>query len=431
MAEKDESMKTSAAVIEEIEAKIEDLWLKRKGEVESELEERIKVERETAAKKIEAIEKELGKGRAILKDYRSVVSEFESERASLQRQIKEHFEKAVGYQTEIEKMAGQTMEELRLVNDLSKKLEAVQHSAEDKVNTFRKDLEERFGIEAQLPEAKEEDELKVDLEQELIKLRKIKELLEAESVVTVESVEGDEVEVETPGEEEREEGNEARESTPATLPEVDNGIPPASEVVEQSVAEEAEEAEEAGEESERSEEPAAGEKALKGEKENFQNLFEALEKFRRVEARNGNGEVSFFQNEDKIVLDGEYMVASIDESMEEAKRLYLKLDQTDSPKEQFFIKQEIINHQEILRKYILRNLKMCDKENASLPGFTAEILNVEILRDFLEKLSMENWSNPAEFNGFRAQIEALKDSYYARITPPVNYLRSLIEELGA
>lgn len=416
MAEKDANMKTSAAVIEEIETKIESLWLKRKEEVENELEERIRAQKEEAAKKIEAIEKELEKGRTILKDYRAVVVEFESERVSLQRQIKEHFEKAVEYQTEIERMAGQTMEELRLVDELNKRLETVQHSAEDKVNSFRKDLEERFGIDAQLPESKEEDELKVDLEQELIKLRKIKELLETETIA------GGDLEGEAPVEAVEAEGGD-EEPVPSTVPEVNDNIPSAGEVVEQSLAEEA------GETSE--EEAPVGQVVMDEEKENFQNLFEALEKYRRVEARNGNGEISFFQNNGKILLDGEYMVASIDESLEEAKRLYMKLNQTESPKEQFFIKQEIINHQEILRKYILRNLKMCEKENASLPGFTAEILNVDILRDILEKLSMENWSNPVDFDSFRAQIEALKDAYYARITPPVAYLRSLIDELGA
>ncbi len=411
MAENDATEKTSVNAIEEIETKIESLWLKRKEEVENELEERIRSEKEEAAKRIEAIEKELEKGRAILKDYRLVVTEFESERASLQRQIKEHFEKAVEYQTEIEKMAGQTMEELRLVDELNNRLEAVQTSAEDKVNSYRKDLEERFGIVAQLPESKEEDELKVDLEQELGKLRKIKAILEAEVV------QAEEPEPEVPVEVEEEEPG------PSTLPEINESIPPVGEVVEQTLAEEAEgmAEEEAQEEAE----------TLEEEKENFQNLFEALELYRKIEARNGNGEISFFQKDERIILDGEYMVASIDESLEEAKRLYLKLDQTESPKEQFFIKQEIINHQEILRKYILRNLKMCERENAVLPGFTAEILNLDILKDILEKLSMENWSNPADFSAFRTQIEALKDAYYARITPPVHYLRSLMEELKA
>jgi len=117
--------------------------------------------------------------------------------------------------------------------------------------------------------------------------------------------------------------------------------------------------------------------------------------------------------------------------LEEAKKLYLKLSQTESPKEQFFIKQEIINQQEILRKYILRNLKMCEREGAVLPEFTTAILNLDSLKDILEKLSMENWSNPGDFNSFRTLIESLKDAYYAKITPPVYYLKSLIEELGA
>jgi hypothetical protein len=410
MAEKDVNMKDSVVVIEEIEAKIEELWRKRKEEVEQDLEEKIRAEKEEAGKKIEAIEMELERGRAILKDYRTVITEFESERTSLQRQIKEHFEKAIECQTEIEKMAGQTMEELRLVSDLNTKLEALQHSAEDKVNGFRKDLEEKFGIVAQLPESQEEEELKVDLEQELMKLRKIKEILESETPV-VEDSEADEVES----------GLEPA-PVPPSEPETEVTVPPVDEVVEQSLVEEAGETEGG--------EAPPEDKALEEEKENFQNLFETLEKFRKVEARNGNGEISFFQNEDKILLDGEYMVASIDESLEEAKRLYLKLGQTESPKEQFFIKQEIINHQEILRKYILRNLKMCERENAALPQFTVEILNLDILKDILEKLSMENWSNPTDFNSFRAQIETLKDAYYARITPPVHYLRSLIEELG-
>jgi hypothetical protein len=401
MAEKHVNLKDSIVVIEEIESKMEDLWLKRKEEIERELEARIRSEREEAGKKIEAIERELEKGRAVLQDYRTVVGEFESERATLQRQIKEHFEKAVEYQTEIEKMAGQTMEELRLVNDLNKKLETIHQSAEEKVNGFRKDLEEKFGIVAQLPPSQEEEELKVDLEHELRKLRKIKELLESGNAVA---------------EDIRVEATEAQEAE--VLP-----VPPVAEVVERSLAEEA------GERA--AEETPAEEKSPDEEKDNFQSLFEVLEGYRKIEARNGNGEISFFQKEDKTILDGEYMVASIDESLEEAKRLYLKLAQTESPKEQFFIKQEIINHQEILRKYILRNLKMCEREGAIMPQFTEEILNLDTLKEVLEKLSMENWSNPADFNSFRSQIEALKDAYYAKITPPVYYLQSLIKELGA
>jgi len=413
MADKNVNLKDSVGVIEEIESKMENIWIKRKEEIERELEARIRAEREEAGRKIEAIEREINKGRNVLQDYRTVVSEFETERASLQRQIKEHFDTAVGYQTEIEKMAGLTMEELRLVRDLNTRLDALHQSAEVKVNNFRKDLEEKFGIVAELPESLEEETLKVDLEQELHKLKKIKQILES-GVAEVEEIQA----VET-----------AQHAEPEPEPPVTNAngvplnVPEVSQIIEESVAEEA------GEKAV-PEEPAE-EKSAGQENGNFQSLFEILEGYRKIETRNGNGEISFFQKDRKTILDGEYMVASIDESLEEAKRLYLKLAQTESPKEQFFIKQEIINHQEILRKYILRNLKMCEKEGASLPGYTADILNEDILKEILEKLSMENWSNPADFNSFRSQIEAFKDSYYAKITPPINYLRSLIKELGA
>ncbi len=421
MADKNVNLKDSVNVIEEIESKMESIWIKRKEEIERELEARIRAEREEAGRKIEVIEREINKGRTVLQDYRTVVSEFETERAHLQSQIKEHFDKAVSYQTEIEKMAGLTMEELRLVRELTGKLETLHQSAEVKVNNFRKDLEEKFGIVAELPESLEEEDLKVDLEQELQKLRKIKQILEA-GVVEMEEPRA----VETGKPRALETG---KQEEPEPQPPVTNGngvplnVPEVSQIIEESVAEEA------GEKA-AVEEPAE-EKSAGQENGNFQSLFEILEAYRKIEARNGNGEISFFQKEGKTILDGEYMVASVDESLEEAKRLYLKLAQTESPKEQFFIKQEIINHQEILRKYILRNLKMCEKEGASLPAYTEDILNEDILKEILEKLSMENWSNPADFNSFRSFIEAFKDSYYAKITPPINYLRSLIEELGA
>jgi hypothetical protein len=418
MAEKNVNVKDSVVVIDEIETKLEGLLNKRKEEIERDLEERIRAEKAEADKKLEAIDKEIQKGRGLLHDYRSVINEFETERSAIQRQIKEHFERAVEYQTEIEKKAGMTLEELRMVSELNRKLETLQQSAEEKVNTFRKDLEERFGIVAHLPETKEEEEIKIDLEQELSKLRKIKELLEAEPEAPSTEEPAAEDILESPAEPSALVNNEG---APLNVPEI-------NEVMEEALAQE-----EAGppenEEGGHSEQPE--EAPWTAEKADFQNLFEALEKYRKVETRNGNGEISFFQKDEKIILDGEFMVASIDESLEEAKRLYQKLTQTESPKEQFFIKQEIINHQEILRKYILRNVKMCEKEGAGLPQFTSEILSLDMLKEILEKLSMENWSNPADFRAFQGTVESLKDAYYARITPPVHYLRSLIEELMA
>lgn len=442
MADKTLNTKDSLVIIEEIEGKLEKILTKKKQEIEKELEEKIRTIKEEAEKRIDVIEKELEKGKQILHDYRAVISEFETERTTLQRQVKEHFDKAVSYQTEIEKLASLTLEELRVISDLNKRLENLHLTAEEKINYYRKDLEERFGIVAELPEAPVEEEVKIDLEQELLKLRKIKQLLESETAVLEEEA-AREPRAEAPT------VTAAPVSAQPSEPEAAPTYPEINEVMERTLAQEAEEEarveapetpeatiEEAPVEAptpeakEEAEAPApAEEKEFDEEKESFRRLFEVLEKYRRIEARNGNGEVCFFQNGDKLILDGEHIVASVDESLEEAKRLYLKLSQTESPKEQFFIKQEIINHQELLRKYLLRYVKMSEKEGATLPRFTEEILSLNVLKDVLEKLSMENWSNPADFNAFRSMVETLKDAFYARITPPIAYLRALIDEL--
>ncbi len=151
MEEKPVTIKDSVTVIEEIQSKLEHMLTRRKADIERDLEERIRAEKAEADKKLEAIQKELDKGRGILEDYRLVVNEYETERTSLQGQIKEHFDKAVAFQTEIERMAGLTLEELRYVSDLTAKLDTIHVAAEEKVNGFRKDIEERFGIVAQLP----------------------------------------------------------------------------------------------------------------------------------------------------------------------------------------------------------------------------------------------------------------------------------------
>jgi len=445
MEEKPVNINDSVTVIEEIQSKLEHMLTKRRADIERDLEERIRAEKAEADIKLEAIQQELDKGRGILEDYRAVVNEYETERTTLQGQIKEHFDKAVEFQTEIERMAGLTLEELRYVSDLTAKLDTIHVAAEEKVNGFRKDIEERFGIVAQLPESPEEKDLKVDLEQELAKLRKIKELLEAEPgelpAETVMSPGRAKVPVAETFELAASWAAEpapAPEPEPATVPEIsveadDSGaplsLPEINQVMEQTLAREGEAEEAAGAAEESA--PLPDQPAWAEEKENFQALFEVLERFRKVEPKNGNGEISYFCKDDRIILDGEHMIASIDEAIEEAKRLYAKLTQTESPKEQFFIKQEIINFQEVLRKYVLRNVKLCEREGAVLPQFTADILNLDLLKEILEKLSMENWSNPVEFSGFQTMVESLKDGYYAKITPPALYLKSLIRELGA
>lgn len=403
-------LKESTSVIAEVEKQLERLLAKRKEEIDRELAEKINLEKEEARKRTEQIEKDFEKEREALSDYRAAISEFEAEKANLQGQIKEHFNQALHYQKLIEKMAGLTVEELGRVSLLNQKLDELRQKAELKMAFFRKDLEEKFGIVTEVPETIEKEEMTIDLEQELVKLKKIKELLASENLGRSVEPELEKMRVEvTPTE-------------PAQPPAAEEPIPEVPEIMESAAPPESQPEEEESS----PETPPAGPE----EKENdFEGVFEALEKYRKSDSAHNNGEINYFQKDGRVILDGEYLISAMSKTLEEAKRLYIRLSQTESPKDQFFVKQEILNQQEVLRKIFLRTVKMCERETCSLPQYTSEILNVQVLKDILERLSMGNWSNQDDFSGFDGYINVMKNGYYARITPPLAYLKSILEEL--
>lgn len=404
-------LKESTSIIEEVEKQLEKLLTKKKEDIEKTLLEKINQEKEEAKKRTEQIEREFQREKEALEDYRKTIADIETEKANLQNQIKEHFNQALHYQKLIEKMAGMTVEELGRVSGLNQKLDELRQKAEEKLTLLRKDLEEKFGIIAEVPESFDSEEISVDLEHELVKLKKIKELLAADS----------------PGGDVQKDLEKIREEAWASVPaapfEAEIPIPEVPEIIESAVRSGARQvAEELSEEGIAAEQP-------EGEEESFETVFEALEKYRKTDTTHNNGEINFFQKDQLQILDGEFLISTMSKTLEEAKRLYLRLNQTESPKDQFFVKQEILNQQEILRKVFLRTVKICEKEHCSLPEYTAEILNVQVLREILERLSMGNWSNMEDFSAFDNYISTLKNSYYAMITPPLAYLKSILKEL--
>ena len=414
MAEKNESPKKSVSIIEEIEDQLEDILTKKKQEVEKDLEERIKQEKEEAKKKVDQIEKEVIEEKESLSNFRDMLAEFEGSKADLKIKIKEHLDKAIKFQTDIETLTGQTLEELKKVSEFNEQLEELQQKAGEKVSTLKKDLEEKFGIVAEVPESGELEEADFNLERELSKLKKIKELLETDEDIEPEASEP-----------------EPLEASEETQPEEEQREERESELTEQEAPQPVEE--EQVESKEDEEEPLSEEKRDKEEMKSdvsFNESFETLEKHRKGTCNEENGDVSYFEHNEKIILDGECLISALNNNFEEAQRLYAKLSQTESPKDQFFIKQEIIKYQETLRKLMLRSIRMCEKENCSLPKYTLEILNVDVLKNILEKVSMENWSNQDDFTSFDNYTKALKDAFYSRITPPAFYLKSIIDELN-
>lgn len=423
MTPKGDVLDESTMIITEIESNLEKALQKRKEEIGREYQDRIRREKEESDKKLTMIQQEFDKEKETLKDYRGAISDFETVRDTLQVQINDHLGKGVGYQKEIEKLTALTLDELRAVGELSSKLTELRRSTEVKVTELRTKLKEKYGIVTEGLEEKSSNEIVVDLEQELNKLKKIKELLETD-----------------PDGPKGSHGNNphpAAQAEPAAPPEEPDPpqgqpefrIPEINQFIED-LSRQADEAKNPGASQEHARHKNDDKRTL-FEELNFQAVFEALERYRRAEPTDNNGEISFFQNRDRMILDGESLIRTVTHMLEDAKKMYQKLEQVDAAKDQFFIKQELINSQEVLRKVILRSVKMCEKENCSLPTHTADILNVLVLKDILEKLNMDNWSNEEDFNAFESFATKLKDTFYKKITPPALYLKSIVDELEA
>ena len=159
------------------------------------------------------------------------------------------------------------------------------------------------------------------------------------------------------------------------------------------------------------------------------DALEILEKYKKAEPEE-EAEVVYYENDDKKILDSECIVSAVCNRIEEAEKLYKKLAKTESPIDQFFVKQEIIRSQEALRGVILTGTRMLEKESCTLPKYTIGIMNMDVLKEILEKLSMQNWSKKTDFDLFNEYAAKLKKDFYARISVLVHYLKSLIDELG-
>ena len=446
-------IKESSSIIEEIEAQLKDVLSKKKEQVEQDLEDKIRADQEEAQKRISEIESELQGNKEALENYKNVLTQFENDKEGVKNEIRDHLDKAIQLQTDIEKMTGLTLQELKTVSELTKKLEGINHEASTKVNALKNELEEKYGIIAQVPESNGHDEVDFDLENELAKLQKIKELLGSTDVV----IKGVDEDVETEGKEEELAEAAAEEEKPTE--EAAEAEDKASEEMKEEAAEENEataeaEAPEATEE----EAPEKAEAEVEGEAketddegkakkeaetkdadadattetkadESFKTAFEALDTYRKSETVEGNGYMVFYENKGKIVLDGESFVAYLNNNLEEVKKLYNTLQETESPKDQFFTKQEILKKQDVLRKYMLSFIGKGELEVSNMPQFTEDILNMDVLKNILEKVSMENWSNHDDFTSFDTLTNDLKESFYAKITPPDKYLNSIKDEL--
>jgi len=408
----------SSQVIQEVEDQLERILQKKFRDVDSELVERINREKETARRRKEEIERDFEKEKTALTDYRVMVRDFEEQRAGLLNEARDRFQKVLKFQAEIENLAKSTVDEIKRVNEIQDRLEGLRTKTSERAAFLKNDLKERFGIVAEVME-EEPKPLGLDLDEELEKLRKIKDLLAIESAAANLGRMGGEA----ARREDLADMDAAADSAGVEIPELQDLIAgPAAPDKAETPAEQAPPVETALE-------PAPGPVPDACETDSEEDLVAFLESCRRTEPANGSGEIHYFQKDKVIIADPEKILAAVDRTLEEAQRLSLKLGLTESPKDQFFIKQELINWQEGLRALFLRVIKMCEKSSWSLPRYTQEILNSLVLRRLLERLSMENWSNLEEFASFSATMSELKQAFQARIEPRLAYLLSIKREI--
>ena len=423
MANNNSIAKKTSSLLNEIENRLEKIVSDKKGEIEKRLEEIIRKEKEKAEKEVKRIEREFDQEKETLINYQGKIAEFESTRSELDGQLKQHLGKAVQLKTEIESLSTHILEEFGKIEKINRTLEELSKIVEEKALSLKENLEEKFGIAVDIPKALDIETTDLDIENEIKEWKLTRERL-AKAMKSWPRVEAPKNEKEVEDVDNRAEKVEKRieEEPPAEQEDIKEEEAAESEMPEEEEEEEEETAEEElTEEKEEISPPEVG--------EDPRIALETLEKYRESETTKDKVEISYYQNKDIKILDNEYLMTAFKRHLEKAQKLFEKLSQIESLKDQFIVKREIVTHQENLRKIVGGSVEMLEEGSWKLPQFTSEIVNIDILTDILEKLTHENWSNYLDFIRFCDSIEKMENSFYDKIDPPSDYLNSIIKEL--
>ncbi|MHB8094401.1 MAG: hypothetical protein ACYDH0_05605 [Candidatus Aminicenantales bacterium] len=379
---------------ERLEHRMLEAIAEKKSDIEKSLSERIAQEQENARKRIEALEQEFEKDRNALDRHNSFVASLNEARTEIETRILGHIDKARHCGNMIRNMVGLAGDECRKAEDLFQEVEGLRRKSKDEADLFQTYLRDRYGIDAPVLNTFATEGIRAEIEIEKRKLEGFRELLSGAEAGTmpgepapVEDALPAETEslpsVEIPADHEPEEAD-FLEIPSAPIEETDSAADP-----------------------------------------------DSLRQYGRDETISQCGAVRIFQKDRKKIIDGESILSQISASLAEAGKLQDKLSQTESPKEQFFVKREILDQQEFLRKFFLCAVKLCEKESFELPRYTSEVLNVQTFKDILGLLNMANWSDAGDLDAFQERVNVLKASFQARIATDGDYHRSLLEQLEA
>ena len=446
MSETEKPTRKPISIIQEIEAQLESYLRRQREEIEKTLEEKLRQERELARQQLDIIEQEVKKEWQVLEEYGSIWEEFEDKRQQVIKQIKEYLDRILERQQQIESLARANTEDLKAINELQDQLEEVHCQSMERANWLRKRMEEKFGLKTEPAEKAEEELKEMDLTPEIEKLRKIKELLLLESGASapVSVVQSDVRPTEpkpadssqsVPLAEIEESSGEGKNQSQSELAEEENQLEQEELSIESKLAEEIRrgiveklgglvQTENSGEEKKQEELPPQSEELSGADRQD-------LEIFYRQETANGSGQIGFYQKGKKNILEAEEILNRMEEALGEAKKLIYKLNFLTAAKEKFYLKQELISHQEGLRRYLQRLLALVAKKDYRFPAFTVDILNEKSLKELLDLLSLQNWSLAEDLEAFEQKLVALKLAFKARTTPASLYFAALKKELEA
>jgi len=439
-----------AAILEDLEKRVGEIFSAQKSEVEQSLIARINREKEEAQRRIEAVNQEFAEVRQALEAHKAAMAELQSTEEHLRGEIRGHFDRAVNYQKMMENAAVLAGGELEKIGGLNDEIEKVRVKAESEYAELKQRLGGYAGLIAQLPHPAPRAEDEVDWTEEIGKLRKVRDLLAtlrqaglpepenaeppaagdaaaaapggAPEIETVEDLAASLGLVDQPDEVFHDDV-EFAEGRPAygefTMPS------PAAPHAAEPAAETAAAPDRAPFEPMDDETPAAA----RPDAEADAAVLEGLARYRRTEPVANGTELAFYTSEAGSVLDAASFMEAMDKVLDAAQKLHEQLTQTTSVKDLFLLKQEILNEQEILRKVFFRVVRFCDKENGRLPGSLDEIIGSRSLRDIIERLTMANWSDPSDFKPFLTELKGMKRAFAIRTSARPDYLRSVLDEV--
>jgi hypothetical protein len=434
--------------LDDIEKRVSEIFSAQKCEVEQTLIEKINREKEEAQKRIEAVNQQFAKVRSVLDEHKTVMAELQATEGHLRGEIRGHFERAVNYQKMMENAAGLAGDELEKIGGLNQELEKIRVKAEEEYANIKRHLAGYSGIAAEIPAPAGRSENDVDWNEELSKLRKVRDLLAtlrqaepspvfAPAPVTAETT--------APAAPEAEElamslglvdavDDGVKDDAEFALPgsswgEIPVGPADAIMVSPALASDPYDESGDLGAELDPEAIAAPVSETVTPPNAELEAVQAALAGYRRTEPVNNGIELGFYTAGTRSVLDGESFMTAVGKVVDSASQLHAQLSQTGSVKDLFLLKQEILNQQEVMRKVFFRVVRFCDKESGRLPETLSEFMTSQGMKDLIERLTMANWSDPSDFKPFLNELKAMKRAFETRAATAPHYLKSVLAQV--